>query len=449
MKTPSLLHNLTHGALGKQILLFSLPLIVSNLLQVFFNMADIAVVGRFSGPAALGAVGSTATLVFLFTGFLMGIGNGINVITARHFGAESEKDVAEAVHTAAIVAAVTGIVLLIFGIFLAKPMLMLLRTKEDLLPGAVLYMRVYFIGMPAMAIYNFGNAVYSAVGDTKKPLYFLLAAGVLNLILNLFFVIVLHMSVAGVALASAISQYVAAFLVIRSLVNTEDIYRLDPSRLRVTPRKARDILSLGIPSGLQNAIFSIANLFIQAGVNSFDSVIVEGNSAAANADALVYDVMNAFYIACSSFMGQNYGAGNKKRVLKSYFLCLGYSFGISAVLCLILVRYGREFLSLFTTDTAVIEAGMLRLTVMGLSYPVSAFMDCTISASRGLGKSLVPTGIVIIGSCIFRVIWVYTVFAHFHTVPSLYLVYVFSWSITAIAEILYFVRVYRKTMAVF
>lgn len=449
MKTPALQNNLTQGPLGRQILLFSLPLIASNLLQVLFNMADIAVVGRFSGPVALGAVGSTSMLVFLFTGFLMGIGNGINVVTARHYGAESEKDVSETVHTAFIVALISGAVLLLFGLLLSRPMLLLLKTKNDLIHGAILYLRVYLIGMPAMAIYNFGNAVFSAIGDTKKPLYYLLTAGILNVVLNLVFVIGLHMDVAGVALATVLSQYAAAALIILALIKSRGIYALRRGRFRITPRKARDILSLGVPSGLQNAIFSIANLFIQSGLNTFDSVIVEGSSAAANADALVYDVMNAFYIACSSFMGQNYGAGRKERILKSYFICLGYSFGISVLMCSSLLLFGRQFLSLFTADFAVIEAGMLRLTVMGLSYPVSAFMDCTISASRGLGKSLVPTAIVIAGSCVFRVIWVYTVFAHFQTVPSLYLVYIFSWSITAIAEIVYFVRSYKQTMAVF
>lgn len=449
MKTSALNQNLTHGPLAKQVLFFSLPLIASNLLQVLFNMADVAVVGRFSGPLALGAVGSTSTLVFLFTGFLMGIGNGINVLVARHFGAESEKDVVETVHTAAIVSALTGVTLLFAGLVFSKGLLALLNTKADLLPGAVLYMRVYFLGMPAMAVYNFGNAVFSAVGDTKKPLYYLLAAGVLNVALNLFFVVVLGMSVAGVALASAISQYLAAGLVVMALLHTKNTYGLKPDKLHISPRKAREILALGIPSGLQNAIFSIANLFIQAGVNRFDSVIVEGNSAAANADALVYDVMNAFYIACSSFMGQNYGAGNKKRVLNSYFLCLGYSFGISALMCALLLIFQKQFLSLFTTDIAVIEAGMMRLSVMGLSYPISAFMDCTIAASRGLGKSIVPTVIVILGSCVFRILWVYTVFSYFQTLTSLYLLYIFSWSITAVAEIIYFIRSYKQTMAVF
>lgn len=442
-------YSLTRGPLGKQILLFSIPLIASNLLQVMFNMADISVVGRFSGPVALGSVGSTSTLVFLFTGFLMGIGNGINVLVARHYGAESEQDVRETVHTAALVALASGVIILLLGITLSRPMLKLLNTKSDLLPGAVLYMRVYFLGMPAMAIYNFGNAVFSAVGDTKRPLYFLLTAGILNVALNLFFVIVCHMDVAGVALASAISQYVAAGLVLRALLRTNSLYGLQKKHLRITPGKAMDILALGIPSGLQNAIFSIANLFIQAGVNTFDSVVVEGNSAAANADALVYDVMNAFYIACASFMGQNYGAGLKKRVLQSYFISLGYSFGISVILCGLLLLFGRNFLSLFTEDAAVIDAGIIRLTVMGLSYPVSAFMDCTIAASRGLGKSITPTIIVILGSCIFRVIWVYTVFAYFQTLQSLYLLYIFSWSITAIAEIIYFIHSYRKVMAVY
>ena len=441
--------SLTHGPLGKKILLFSLPLIASNLLQVLFNMADIAVVGRFSGPVALGSVGSTSTLIFLFTGFLMGIGNGINVLVARHYGAESKRDIRETVHTAVLVALAAGFIILLIGLLLSGPMLKLLNTKDDLLPGAVLYMRVYFLGMPAMAIYNFGNAVFSAVGDTKKPLYFLLIAGILNVVLNLFFVIVCHMGVAGVALASILSQYVAAIFVVRALSRTDNIYGLDRKHLYITPNKARDILALGIPSGLQNVIFSIANLFIQAGINTFDSVVVEGNSAAANADALVYDVMNAFYIACSSFMGQNYGAGQKKRVLRSYFICLGYSFGISAILSGLLVLFGRHFLSLFTTDLHVIEAGMIRLTIMGLSYPVSAFMDCTIAASRGLGKSIIPTVIVILGSCVFRVIWVYTIFAWFQTLQSLYLLYIFSWSITAAAEIVYFIHSYKKTMAVF
>lgn len=303
--------------------------------------------------------------------------------------------------------------------------------------------------MPALALYNFGNAIFSAIGETKKPLYYLCIAGVLNILLNLFFVIVCRLDVAGVALASAISQCVSAFLVLRALTRVKDCYALDFHKAALDPATTQRILALGIPAGLQNAIFAIANLFIQAGVNSFDSLMVKGNSAAANADNLIYDAMAAFYMACASFMSQNYGAGKPDRVKKSYFISLVYSFGVGLVLGGALFLFGREFLALFTTESAVIDAGMKRVGVMGFAYCISAFMDCTIAASRGLGKTVVPTVIVVLGSCVFRVIWVYTIFAHFHTIPSLYLLYPCSWALTAIAEIFYFAHSYKESMKIF
>lgn len=435
---------MTQGRLGKQILFFSVPLMLSNILQVLFNMSDIAVVGRFAGSAALGSVGSTTTLITLFTGFLIGIGSGINVLVARNMGAHAERDVRELVHTAALLSLIIGTLIAAAGLLFSRGLLELMGTKEELIDGAALYLRIYLLGMPALAIYNFGNAVLSAVGDTRRPLYYLLAAGITNVLLNLFFVIVCHMDVDGVAIASIISQYISAFLILLALRSSQDAYGLRFSELRIRRDKALSILSLGVPAGMQNAIFAIANLFIQAGVNTFDATTVEGNSAAANADALIYDVMAAFYTACASFMGQNFGAGKKDRVLKSYFISLAYSFGIGAVLGLLLVAFGRNFLALFTADAAVVEAGMARLTVMGFSYAISAFMDCTIAASRGLGKSLVPTVIVIMGSCVFRVVWVYTVFAYFGTITFLYLLYAFSWAITAVAEIVYFAVCYQR-----
>ena len=440
------IQDMTQGRLSKQILFFSLPLILTNVLQVLFNMSDIAVVGRFSGPVALGAVGSTSILVTLFTGFLIGVGSAINVLVARSVGAHEDQDVREFVHTAGILSLFIGILVAALGISFSRALLELLGTKPELIDGATLYLRIYLLGMPALSVFNFGNAVLSAVGDTKRPLVFLSIAGVINVVLNLFFVIVCRLDVAGVAIASIISQYLSAGLVLLALHAREDACALRRAFLRITRGKALRILSLGIPSGMQNAIFAIANLFIQAGVNTFDATIVEGNSAATNADALIYDVMAAFYTACATFMGQNFGAGKKERILRSYFISLAYSFGIGAVMGLLLVAFGRQFLALFTTDAAVAEAGMARLTVMGFSYAISAFMDCTIAAARGLGKSLVPTVIVILGSCVFRVIWVYTVFAYFGTITSLYLLYVFSWSITSIAEILYFAACYRKQM---
>ena len=441
--------DLTRGPLAPQILAFSVPLVLSNLLQVLFNMSDIAVVGRFGGPVALGSVGSTTVLVTLVTGFLIGLSGGINVLVARFFGAQHPKDVSETVHTGALVSLAAGLVLTVLGLLLVPTVLGMLGTKPELLPGAVLYLRIYLLGMPALALYNFGNAVFSAVGDTRRPLYYLSFAGVLNILLNLTFVIGFHLDVAGVALASILSQYVSAGLILRALVKSSGDFALRPAQLRLYPGKTQTLLALGIPAGCQNAIFALANLFIQSGINSFDTLTVQGHSAAANSDALVYDVMAAFYMACASFMSQNYGAGKPERVRRSYFISLGFSFGIGAVMGLSLVAFGRPFLSLFTTDPAVVEAGMQRLIIMGLSYPISAFMDCTIAASRGLGHTVVPTVLVILGSCVFRVIWVYTVFAYFHTVESLYLVFVCSWLVTALAETIYFVRCYRKQMAVF
>lgn len=384
-------HDLTHGPLVQQIILFSLPLMATNVLQVLFNMSDVAVVGQFAGPEALGSVGSTSILVSLFTGFLIGMGSGVNVVVARYIGARHDQDVHE-------------------------------------------------------AVFNFGNAVLSAAGDTKKPLYFLSMAGVINILLNLFFVIVCHLAAAGVALASIISQYISAALVILSLRRSGSVVRLERSMLRIEPHKAKQVLSLSIPAGLQNAIFAIANLFIQAGVNSFDELMVEGNAAAANADALVYDVMAAIYTACSSFMSQNYGAGKRKRIIHSYFISMVFSFGIALVMSALLVIFGRQFLGIFTNVEEVAQAGMIRLRIMGCSYAFSAFMDCTIAANRGLGKSFVPTVIVIMGSCVFRIIWVYTVFAYFHTIESLYLLYIVSWAITAAAEMICLRRVYREQM---
>ena len=437
--------DLTTGSIWSKMLFFSIPLVLTNLLQVLFNMADIAVIGQFAGSLSLGAVGSTATLVTLFTGILIGMAGGINVLVARYFGAKDKKSTVETIHTALLVSLAAGLIVLAVGAFFSKGILELMNTREELLSRAVLYIRIYFLGMPALALYNFGNAVCSAFGDTKKPLDYLGAAGIINILLNLFFVIVCKMDVAGVALASIISQYISAFLILRALVRSGEDYALRLSELRLNKRMAKYILQIGLPAGLQNGIFQLANLFIQAGVNSFDATMVAGNSAAANADALLYDSMAAFYTACGSFMGQNYGAGKRKRVRNSYLVSLAYSFGIGFVGGICLVIFGRQFLSLFTNDPAVVDAGMKRLTIMGYSYGFSAFMDSAIAASRALGKSLVPTGIVIMGSCVFRMIWVNTIFAYFKTIPSLYLLYIFSWGITALVEIIYFIHIYKNT----
>ena len=434
------------GSLWKGILLFSLPLFASNLLQVLFNMTDVAVIGKFSSPEALGAVGSTTILVTLFTGFLIGLGNGINVLIARYLGQRNSKNVHDALHTSFVLSIIMGIILFLLGFFFSKYLLIWLKTKDEFIDGATLYLKIYFIGMPANALYNFGNACYSAKGNTKRPLIFLGISGIFNVGLDLLFVIAFKMSVEGVALASIISQYISAFLLMISLMKENTNIKLIIKDIRLYDGYSHLVLSLGLPSGFQSAIFAIANLFIQSGVNSFDGGVVKGNSAAQNADSITFNVMAAFYTACASYMSQNFGAGNQKRVKQSYLIALVYSFLTGVIMGLFFLTLGRPFLRIFTNEEQVVDAGYERLKIMAFSYTFSAFMDNTIAASRGIGKSFIPTIIVITGSCVFRVIWVYTIFPYFHTITSLYLVYIFSWVITAIFEIAYFLYAYKREL---
>ncbi len=436
--------DMTSGSLWKQIWSYSVPLMFTNVLQVIFNLADIAVVGQFAGSRALGSVGSTTTLVTLFTGILIGLSGGTNVLVALARGERNSKKTSDIVHTSAVISMLAGILVSAVCIVFAENMLVAMNTRPELLDGAVLYFRLYFLGAPALAMYNYGNAVLSAIGDTRHPLYYLSFAGVINVILNLFFVIVCRMDVAGVALASVISQYVSAILLLRRLMRSTEDYALHVKELRVVPYITGNLLRIGIPSAVQYAIFQFANLFVQMGVNSFDTVIVEGTAAAANADALIYEMMAAFYTAGATFISQNLGAGKKERVLKSYVISMVYALVLALGLGISLVLFGEAFLGIFTNDAAVIEAGMYRLTIMGFSYWISAFMDGAIAASRGLGQTAVPTVIVILGSCVFRLLWIYTVFAFFGTITSLYLLYAFSWTVTATAEIWYFAKLYKR-----
>ena len=322
-----------------------------------------------------------------------------------------------------------------------------MNTKPELIDGAVRYLRIYVFGMPALALFNFGNAVLSASGDTKRPLYYLSFAGVINVILNLFFVIICKLDVAGVALASIIAEYISAALVIALLLRSRENYALHPSELRISPDKVGRILRISIPSAIQNILFAIANIFVQTSVNSFDHVIVEGNSAAANTDPLVYNMMAAIYTGCTSFIAQNRGAGKRERCRRSYELCLLYATCVGLILGISLYLLRVPFLSLFTNDAEVVTAGTTRLAIMALSYGLSPLMDCTLAASRGLGRTVIPTILVILGSVVFRLAWIFTIFAYFHTIQSLYLLYAFSWGITGIPELIYFIYIYRHGAA--
>ena len=439
---------MTRGSLWKNILLFSLPLMLTQVLEVLFNLSDVAIAGKYAYNTyvALGAVGSTTTLVSLFTGLLIGMGAGVNVAVARWLGIGDEESVEHTTHSSLLLCLGMGLVTCLICVCFAEPMLRLLNTKEDFLPGAVLYLRIYALGLPGMGIYNCGNGILSATGDTKRPLVYLSVAGVLNVILNLVFVIGCRMSAEGVAIASAIAQWVSAGLIFVHLLRRRDACRLELRKLRIHRMAAKRILMIGIPSGMQNAIFAVANLFVQAGLNSFDEITVSGAAAAANADTLIFNMMAAFYTACASFVSRNWGAGRKDRILKSYYISMLYAFLAGAIFGGLMLLLGRQFLYLFASEEAVIDAGMDRLRIMAFSYGFGALMDASIAASRGLGKSIAPTVMVILGSCVFRVIWIYTVFAFFHTVPSLYLLYIFSWVITGIAEFLYFRATYTKCL---
>ena len=310
------------GSLWKNILFFSIPLMCSQLLEVMFNLSDVAVVGHFADYKALGAVGSTTLLVTLFTGFLIGMGSGVNVRVAHALGAKNHENTVETIQTSLFLCTLIGFLIGAVCFFFSGGMLRLLNTKEDLIDQASLYLRIYALCMPAMGIYNFGNGVLSARGETKRPLYYLAIAGVLNVLLNLFFVIVFHMAAAGVATATAIAQYVSAGLIMIHLIRRKDECHVSLKNIRFHRDAGIRVLMIGIPAGIQSAVFAIANLFVQAGVNSFNTITVSGNAAATNADSLIFNVLYAFYTGCSSFMSQNYGAGNKKRILKSYFVCL-------------------------------------------------------------------------------------------------------------------------------
>lgn len=436
--------SMTQGNLWKQILRFGLPLMASNVLQILFNIADVAVVGRFAGADALGAVGSTSMLVSLFTGFLVGMGSGVNVAVARHLGARKPRDVEQAVHTSAALCTLIGLLVLAIGLVTTRGFLELLGTKPELIDGAEIYLKIYFWGMPALAVYNYGNAVLNAAGDTKRPLYYLTLAGAANVVLNLLLVVVFHMDVVGVAIASVISQYLSAVLIIRALLKSKESIRLDLHKLQIDSAKARFILPMGLVAGLQSAVFAIANLFLQGAINTQSAAVVSGNAAAANADALIYAVLQGFYMANASFMSQNYGARNRKRVMKTYYITTIYSLITGIVGGALMVIFAREFMSLFATEEAVIEAGAVRLTVMGYASAVAVFMDNTIPASRALGKSVIPMILVMLGTCVFRVTWVYTIYAHYGTLVSLYLLYPASFAVSGIAEVIYFAHCCRK-----
>ena len=435
--------DMTSGPLLGKILLFSIPLMLSGILQLLFNAADIIVVGRFAGSGALAAVGSTSSLINLLINVFVGLSVGVNVLVARYYGARKDKDVSETVHTAVTTSIVSGFILVVLGILLANPLLRLMGTPEDVLSQSVLYMRIYFLGMPVLMVYNFGAAILRAIGDTRRPLYFLFASGVVNVCLNLFFVVVLGMGVDGVAWATVISEHISAFLVLRSLMSAPGALKLDLKQLRIHPRKLKRIVKIGLPAGMQGAIFSISNVLIQSSVNSFGSIAMAGNTASSNIEGFVYTAMNAVYQTNLSFTSQNLGGRKYSRINKIMYICLGVVTAVGLILGLTAVAAG-DLLHIYSSDPEVLRYGMLRLEIICTTYFLCGIMDCMVGSLRGLGYSIIPMFVSLTGACGFRVLWVFTVFAAYRSLDVLYLSYPVSWAITAIAHMVTFHKIRRK-----
>ena len=434
------------GALLPKILLFTLPLMLSGVLQLLFNAADIVVVGRFAGNEALAAVGSCGSLINLIVNVFIGLSVGANVMVARFYGAGQKKELEEMIHTAIATALVSGVVLIFLGVFVARPALTLMATPEDVIEHSVLYMRIYFVGMPVMMLYNFGSAILRAVGDTKRPLYYLLLAGVINVVLNLVFVICFHMGVAGVAWATVISQVISAFLVLRCLIHYDGELKLDVRKLRIVPDKLLKMIRIGLPAGVQGAFFSISNMLIQSSINSFGSIVMAGNTAAGNIEGFVYTAMNALHQTAISFAGQNFGAKKYKRIAKVVVICELCVLVIGLVMGNLVYIFGDIFLQLYSTDPEVIKYGMLRMSIICTTYCLCGMMDVMVGALRGIGRSVMPMLVTLTGVCVFRVIWIFTYFATHRSLEVLYVSYPISWAVTFLVHTCCFIFVYRRTM---
>lgn len=439
--------DMCNGPLFSRIIMFAVPLILSGVLQLLFNAADIVVVGRFSGSHALAAVGSTSSLINLLVNLFIGISVGANVLLGRYYGARDYKNVSETVHTAIYIAIWGGIALIFVGIFLARPLLELTGTPPDVIELSILYMRIYFLGMPAFMLYNFGAAILRAVGDTKRPLYFLTAAGAINVVFNLIFVIVFNMGVAGVALATIISQFISAILIILCLTGSDGALRLTRKELKFHKDKVKEMLKIGLPAGLQGVIFNISNVLIQSSVNSFGSIVMAGNTAASNIEGFVYTSMNAIYQTSLSFTSQNMGAKQYHRIDKILLQCLGIVTCVGLFLGVGAYLLGHPLLSIYSTSEEVIASGIIRLSLVSATYFLCGIMDVFVGSLRGMGYSIMPMIVSLTGACLFRVIWIFTIFQMNHTLFTLYISYPISWILTSSAHAICYLAVRKKAFS--
>ena len=438
--------DMCNGPVLKKMLFFSVPLICSGVLQLLFNAVDVVVVGRFAGDNSLAAVGATTSLINLLVNLFVGLSIGANVLVARFYGAKQQKELDETVHTSIMLSILGGIILTIIGVAFAPIFLKWMATPANILGLASTYLRVYFLGMIPMLVYNYGAAILRAVGDTQRPLYYLITAGVINVTLNLVFVIVFHWGVFGVGLATTISQIVSAILVVKCLIKGTGSIKLVPKELKIHKDKLVRIMKIGIPAGLQGVLFSISNVIIQSSINSFGEIVVAGNSAAANIEGFIYVAMNSIYQATISFTSQNYGAGRYDRINKILFNGLGIVTIIGLAMGIGCYLAGPQLLAIYTDSPAVIAEGMIRFSYIALPYVLCGIMEVFVGSMRGMGYVMAPMIVSLIGACVLRLIWIGTIFQvdRFHTIGMLYLIYPISWVVTTIAHIVTYIVIRKK-----
>lgn len=435
--------DMCEGPLLGKILIFTFPLMASGILQLLFNAADMVVVGRYAGSNSLGAVGATSSLVNLLVNVFMGLSVGANVAVAHYYGAKRYDELSKSVHTAISLSIICGGALLLIGWFLSGPILEMMSTPVEILPLSAKYLKVYFLGAPAMLVYNFGAAILRAVGDTKRPLYILLWAGAINVVLNLIFVIAFGMDVEGVALATDLSQLFSAILIVRCLMKDDAAYRLDLRKLAIDIAEVKRIAQVGLPAGIQGSIFSISNVLIQSSVNSFGAIVVAGNTATCNLEGFIYVAMNSFHQTALSFTGQNMGAKRMDRVKRVLGICLicvtvtGLSLGLLGWL------FGRQLLGIYADSSEVIEYGMRRMAIIFPTYFTCGFMDVLVGSIRGMGFSIMPMIVSLMGACAFRVVWIFTVFRMSPSLERLYISYPISWVLTSTVHIICILLVAR------
>lgn len=438
--------DMTRGPVFKELIIFSVPLILSGVLQLLFNAADVIVVGRFAGDNSLAAVGSTSSFINLMLNLFIGLSIGSSVVSANYFGAGKIRELQNTVHTSMLLSVYSGIGLTILGIVFARPILLMMQAPREVLVLAVLYLRIYFAGISATVIFNFGSALLRAKGDTKRPLYILMVAGVINVILNLVFVICFHMDVAGVALATVISQIFAAVFVVILLMREEDGFKMEFKKLKIHKYILFRIIKIGLPAGFQGMMFSISNMVIQSSVNSFGPIVIAGSSAGINIEGFVYLAMNGFSQGALTFTSQNMGAGQKDRIKKLVFVSLLTVLVVGEGLGFLVVFFARQILGIYSQNPLVIEAGIRRLTVICSTYALCGIMDTLSNIIRGIGHSLLPMIVCIIGVCVFRIVWLSTIFLTpaFHTEFIIFVSYPISWAVTFIAHCICFSIVFKK-----